>query len=150
LHHLHVTPAVRAAPAIILILAQISDYTNKQKLYLIFLNEVMLVAGGLATIPELSWSWKSEWKRVCLHDADAVMLWCVSEGYQGCARLVALWSLSPPSHQHAQLLPFVGACSLYCSLLVRGVLRTLPNHLPTGEAQGTATTMAHQQQPAPL
>lgn len=48
------------APAIIYILCQISDYSPRMRLWVILLNVFMLAAGGLATVPWISWPHKSE------------------------------------------------------------------------------------------
>jgi hypothetical protein len=45
-------------PAIWWILAHISTYSTRRKLYVLWLNWVMLIAGGLATIPWISWGHK--------------------------------------------------------------------------------------------
>lgn len=51
-------------PAIWWIIAHISSYTLRRKLYVVWLNVVMLLAGGLATIPHLSWGHKvCTWRR---------------------------------------------------------------------------------------
>ncbi|GAX79210.1 hypothetical protein CEUSTIGMA_g6650.t1 [Chlamydomonas eustigma] len=52
---------VFTAPAIIYILCQISDYSDRMRLWVILLNVFMLGAGGLATIPWLSWPHKVFW-----------------------------------------------------------------------------------------
>ncbi|KAG1665331.1 hypothetical protein FOA52_011744 [Chlamydomonas sp. UWO 241] len=52
---------VWTAPAIIFILTNISDYTPLMQLWVILLNVFMLSAGGLATIPFISWPHKVFW-----------------------------------------------------------------------------------------
>lgn len=49
------------APAIITILAKISNYTNRQLIWVIFIFEVMLITGGIGTIPWISWNEKVFW-----------------------------------------------------------------------------------------
>eukprot|EP00798_Chlamydomonas_sp_ICE-L_P018023 gene18023-24435_t len=46
------------APAIITILAKISNYSNRQLIWVIFIFEIMLIAGGIGTIPWISWNEK--------------------------------------------------------------------------------------------
>ena len=46
------------APAIIYILCQISDYTPRMRLWVIMLNVFTLAAGGLGTVPWISWPHK--------------------------------------------------------------------------------------------
>lgn len=48
------------APAIIYILCQISDYTPRMRVWVIMLNVFMLAAGGLGTVPWISWTHKGE------------------------------------------------------------------------------------------
>lgn len=48
-------------PAIWWILAHISSYSTPRKLYVLWLNWVMLAAGGLATVPWLTWGHKAYW-----------------------------------------------------------------------------------------
>ncbi|GLI63472.1 hypothetical protein VaNZ11_006446, partial [Volvox africanus] len=49
------------APAIIYILCQISDYTHRMRVWVIMLNVFMLAAGGLGTVPWISWTHKVFW-----------------------------------------------------------------------------------------
>ncbi|KAG2487120.1 hypothetical protein HYH03_014233 [Edaphochlamys debaryana] len=49
------------APAIIYILCQISDYTTRMRVWVIMLNVFMLAAGGLGTVPWISWTHKVFW-----------------------------------------------------------------------------------------
>ena len=49
---------VFTAPAIIFILSQISDYPPRMRLWVISLNVFMLAAGGLGTIPWMTWPHK--------------------------------------------------------------------------------------------
>ncbi|GFH16904.1 uncharacterized protein HaLaN_13424, partial [Haematococcus lacustris] len=49
------------APAIIYILCQISDYSPRMRLWVILLNVFMLAAGGLGTVPWISWPHKVFW-----------------------------------------------------------------------------------------
>lgn len=52
-------------PGIWTILSHISEYPDRRKLYVLWLNAVMLVAGGLATIPQLSWGHKCTLRNHC-------------------------------------------------------------------------------------
>ncbi len=49
---------VHTAPAIIYILCQISDYSTRMRVWVVLLNVFMLGAGGLGTIPWISWPHK--------------------------------------------------------------------------------------------
>jgi len=49
------------APAIIYILCQISDYSPCMRVWVILLNVFMLAAGGLGTVPWISWEHKMFW-----------------------------------------------------------------------------------------
>ena len=46
------------APHIIEIQSKMSDYSVQMRRYVIFLNMIMLVAGGVATVPWMAWHWK--------------------------------------------------------------------------------------------
>lgn len=75
-------------PAIWWILSHGSNYTIRRKIYIYFLMVVILVSGGLATIPTLSWGHKMYWMsvacvpfpEVCFH------LWCAHPCMPGCNR----------------------------------------------------------------
>lgn len=75
-------------PAIWWVLYRVSSYTPQRVLYVLWLNWVMLIAGGLATIPYLAWGHKVYWMvlscvpfpELCFH------LWCAHSQARACAQ----------------------------------------------------------------
>jgi hypothetical protein len=69
---------VFTAPAIIFILSQISDYPPRMRLWVILLNVFMLGAGGLGTIPWITWPHKGVPGRTsCRMPLTGVMCSCM-------------------------------------------------------------------------
>jgi hypothetical protein len=67
-------------PAIWCILSHGSSYNFRQKLYVIWLNLVLLAASGLATIPGLSWGHKTYWMAISCAPIPEIFFhtWCVT------------------------------------------------------------------------
>jgi hypothetical protein len=87
-------------PAIWWIVSHISTYSLDRRLYVFWLNWVMLISGGLATIPGISWGHKVFWMAVsCIPFPELCFhMWCMISDAISTIPPVAMGSSSAGLH----------------------------------------------------